>query len=579
MRRPGFGHGGCGRGGVLVGRRPRRARRRARRRRHRRRRRRRPRPWAGPARRRRPHPGRGRRRHRRPPRRRGPGRPDSPPRCGWRWPAPLGPPSTQAIVALGASGAVPRPGPQRTGRRPARLPGPAPARRPRPPSTVRRLAAAPAVDRMVIDHHHALRRGTARRRRSATGCVVVAPHPDDEVLGMAGLLRPPARRCSVPVCIVGGHRRRGVARPLHADHAGGAAHRGATTSGRRRWRPSGSPLIVVRLGLPDGAVAREQRSPGRRAGGPRSTTTTSVIAPWRHDGHPDHEATGARPPTRRPARPGRALWEVPIWAKVAAAAQGGRPPGRSSLVPQPGACERASSDAAACFRSQLVGLERRRRSTGRWSTRTSSRRCWTAGRRSCGPDPADGHPRRLLRGRLGARRRPVGARHPVVRDPQVRPHRGRPAPAALPTQLRARLRRRVPHPAARRALRGAPGHGAPPARGGGHRGALRRTCRRSRSCEGTHPGRLARRPLRPDRAVRGPLLPRRRRPRRRARSGSTALAGRRAATSWPSTTGPPSPSTRGPATRSTTGCAAARAGSVVLEIVDPRVPCWTVLRR
>jgi LmbE family N-acetylglucosaminyl deacetylase len=110
---------------------------------------------------------------------------------------------------------------------------------------------------------------------------------------------------------------------------------------------------LVPLGLPDGAVAGEE---DRLADALISLVdaTTLVIAPWRHDGHPDHEAT-ARAAGLVTERCGARLWEVPIWAKVTAAGGGARPPGRSALVLSP-AVRRRKRDAAACYRSQLVGL-------------------------------------------------------------------------------------------------------------------------------------------------------------------------------------------------------------------------------
>lgn len=119
--------------------------------------------------------------------------------------------------------------------------------------------------------------------------VVVAPHPDDEVLGAGGMLQ----------CM----RRLGVEIAVVAVTDGEGSHPDSTACGidiaSLRGRESMAALhrlgcgrtSVTRLGLPDGAVANEI---------PRLTSALSgqlgpadlCLAPWRSDGHPDHDATG-----------------------------------------------------------------------------------------------------------------------------------------------------------------------------------------------------------------------------------------------------------------------------------------------
>ena len=119
--------------------------------------------------------------------------------------------------------------------------------------------------------------------------VVLAPHPDDEVLGAGGLLQQ-MNRAGVETLVV-------------AVTDGEAAHAGAGAQGDdlpavraveaqvalERLGCGGTP--IQRLGLPDGAVAGRLQD---------LTDALSCLlrpddlclTPWRSDGHPDHEATG-----------------------------------------------------------------------------------------------------------------------------------------------------------------------------------------------------------------------------------------------------------------------------------------------
>jgi LmbE family N-acetylglucosaminyl deacetylase len=151
--------------------------------------------------------------------------------------------------------------------------------------------------------------------------VVVAPHPDDEVLGCGGLLSllaareratGPTLRSAEPAIVVVG------------VSDGDASHPGSTiwtperlAARRRRERAKGLLHLGIRapvraLGLPDGrlrcheaplvsALSRELR-PGDR-----------VITTWRHDGHPDHEAVG-RACAEAVRSVGATLLEMPVWA-------------------------------------------------------------------------------------------------------------------------------------------------------------------------------------------------------------------------------------------------------------------------
>ncbi len=95
--------------------------------------------------------------------------------------------------------------------------------------------------------------------------VVVAAHPDDESLGAAGLMRT-------------------------AHRAGVAVHPVLLTAGEHS-HPDLTTALVDIVG------------DGRH---------TLLVAPWRHDGHPDHEAAG-RAAAAAARRTGARLLEYPLW--------------------------------------------------------------------------------------------------------------------------------------------------------------------------------------------------------------------------------------------------------------------------
>lgn len=143
--------------------------------------------------------------------------------------------------------------------------------------------------------------------------VIIAPHPDDEVLGCGGLLQLLAHR-QTPILLV-------------SVTAGGASHPGSTRWSEHRLsivRPQESAEALRRLGLPlnelkwlhaglpDSAVAaheeelqqllRNHLRPG-----------DEIFTTWREDGHCDHEAV-ARAALTVAGEIGANVHEVPIWA-------------------------------------------------------------------------------------------------------------------------------------------------------------------------------------------------------------------------------------------------------------------------
>lgn len=194
--------------------------------------------------------------------------------------------------------------------------------------------------------------------------VVVAPHPDDEVLGAGGLMRMAgAAGCPVEVVAVTD----GEASHARSQRITPSRLRTVRAAERRRALAAlGVRAPVARLGLPDAGGPALEAEVAERLGahlGPDAV----VLAPWRHDGHPDHEAVG-RAVAAVAAATGALLGEVEVWAKV-------RPP----AAPPPGA-----------VRVVLAGDHR--------AAKVRAARCFTSQVEALGPEPEDGpvvHPGEL----------------------------------------------------------------------------------------------------------------------------------------------------------------------------------------
>lgn len=135
--------------------------------------------------------------------------------------------------------------------------------------------------------------------------LVVAPHPDDEVLGVGALLSSlVAAGSSVTVLAVTD----GTAAYPALDPAALARTR------TRESEAACADLGVeapVRLGLPDGNVTGHERALAT-AVADHLRPGAVCLAPWRGDGHPDHEAAG-RAAALACARADARLVEFPVW--------------------------------------------------------------------------------------------------------------------------------------------------------------------------------------------------------------------------------------------------------------------------
>ncbi len=120
--------------------------------------------------------------------------------------------------------------------------------------------------------------------------VVVAPHPDDEILGCGGLLHHAAGQgIDVSVVAVTDGEACYPGEPWWTPERLRSARRAELAAALGELGiPVGS---IFHLGIADGAVsAHEQGLEGwlQQYLQPRDL----VLAPWRFDGHPDHEAAG-----------------------------------------------------------------------------------------------------------------------------------------------------------------------------------------------------------------------------------------------------------------------------------------------
>jgi LmbE family N-acetylglucosaminyl deacetylase len=175
--------------------------------------------------------------------------------------------------------------------------------------------------------------------------VVLAAHPDDEVLGAGGimsLLQAAGARLRLVALTDGEASHPGIAEP-----AALAARRVAETAAALQVLGV-QPIEIVRLRLPDAGLAARADEisallPKLAAG------FDACLAPWENDAHADHEAVG-----RSARRAGLAPYFYPIWMWHWAIPGDPRVPWhrglRAVLPPAVAARKRA---AIRCFGSQV----------------------------------------------------------------------------------------------------------------------------------------------------------------------------------------------------------------------------------
>ncbi len=179
--------------------------------------------------------------------------------------------------------------------------------------------------------------------------LVVSPHPDDGVLGAGGLI----------------HAWKSLGRSVTVISVtdGEAAY--------RQWRRLAqirreelkdalqvlcdNPVLVVRLGIPDGCVA-DYGNKLRSAVFSLLDPGTTVLAPYERDGHPDNDAAG-RVCMESARANGFTLARYPIWTwrhadpRAMSESQWGK-------FTLPDRAQAAKANALLCFSSQLFPYRR-----------------------------------------------------------------------------------------------------------------------------------------------------------------------------------------------------------------------------
>lgn len=184
--------------------------------------------------------------------------------------------------------------------------------------------------------------------------VVVAPHPDDEVLGVGGTLAL-LTTAGVSVRVV-------TVTDGEASHPHSPTR---TPTALAEIRRAEQHLALARLGLdqaqvhrcglPDGHLDRHEADLADTLTGLLDEHTW-CLATWAHDGHPDHEAAG-RAAARAASLTGARLLGFPVWAWHWARPADSRVPWRTAYrVPLPAALARAKRHAVRAFASQLEPL-------------------------------------------------------------------------------------------------------------------------------------------------------------------------------------------------------------------------------
>jgi LmbE family N-acetylglucosaminyl deacetylase len=174
--------------------------------------------------------------------------------------------------------------------------------------------------------------------------IVLAPHPDDEVLGAGGLIHDWVT-AGLPVTIVS----------VTDGEAADVDRPGLDLVRREELRTalrklSSMHVEVKRLGIPDGRV-QDHTNRLRNALDSHLDPAGTLLAPYECDGHPDHEAVG-RTGIEMAQANAMPVARYPIWAwhRAKPSAMAELPWRRFPLSLD---AQRAKSRAIQCFDSQL----------------------------------------------------------------------------------------------------------------------------------------------------------------------------------------------------------------------------------
>lgn len=181
--------------------------------------------------------------------------------------------------------------------------------------------------------------------------VIVAPHPDDEVLGCAGLLMQLATAGNEMLLIAVSDGERSHSRESVMS-AGLLSHVRPAETAQALTVLGVANLAIMRANLPDSRVA-EHAAKLQDLLGAYLQTTDTVFASWHRDIHPDHEAVGQA--CRDAARAiGCRLIEIPIWAwHWRQPDHGDIPWPRARKLMLDDDMQKRKAAAMQCYRSQL----------------------------------------------------------------------------------------------------------------------------------------------------------------------------------------------------------------------------------
>jgi len=183
--------------------------------------------------------------------------------------------------------------------------------------------------------------------------VVVAPHPDDEILTCGALLHLVAARGDAPLIV--------------AVTDGEASHPGSPIWPPERLRQARTDETnaalahlgidasrVQRLHIPDGGVTAAAAELERQLAAIIAPGDV-VITTWRFDGHPDHESTALACSTAAHQRGARVL-QAPVWGwHWSAPGDGAMPLALARKLSVPANALARKRAALGCFHSQIEG--------------------------------------------------------------------------------------------------------------------------------------------------------------------------------------------------------------------------------
>ena len=183
--------------------------------------------------------------------------------------------------------------------------------------------------------------------------VVVAPHPDDEILTCGALLHLVAARGDAPLIV--------AVTDGEASHPGSPAW---SPQRLREARTNETNTALACLGIDAGRVRRLAIPDGGVTGAAAllERQLAAIIAPgdvvittWRFDGHPDHEST-ALACANVVRHCGARLLQAPVWGwHWSAPGDGAMPLAQARKLPAPPASLMRKRAALGCFHSQIKG--------------------------------------------------------------------------------------------------------------------------------------------------------------------------------------------------------------------------------